>query len=641
MQHPDAELYLPLCESTLRRVLDASVSWEEALDDTTLPELATLWLLNVLGSHDQGRGASIERVLASIIDLLGEEKDKSHINAVRMRGLQELARVQIQAGYFRLGEHSIQLLDSDTCDRGAYLTADGRWNYDFTGQHRAYLAAQRQSTTIGDRHYLLSAEQSRLYKGFQSEPDEHIHVQGYAGTGKTLLIKSLLNLFEHSAGRILVLAQFKRQLDALGVLRHEHARIRACTFGELAELVIPADLTSAANRNMLRQHRTRATQSDEELIRHLGVQSYESHSSARIIAAVRGTVYRFCLSADSAISERHIPARHLAGFQPLMQGVVAEYARQLWQVILSRGSADFRPQIRDFHRIKWAALNRWPIPDGFTHVLVDECHDLPPPVYQILNCSPQARATLGDDYQNLYGRSTPRNPSIRQREMVESVRSGQAVESIVNPIIQIHPSRTKVLFRGNHNAKLEVRYYRKAEIPDAESVILSSSIWGLFEWSQRLTQTSVQPCLLGDLRDLDMFVQDLLELKAGRSGTRHAELFRYGAWEQLAAAQTGNRCFKRVEQMLDSGYQYSHWKQTYLRFQKNAVAHCLLGLVEHVRNLEFDSVMLTPDVVEARDNCTRAAFAAMVYVAVTRARRQLIVPESLREWVEEITAIGV
>lgn len=92
--------------------------------------------------------------------------------------------------------------------------------------------------------------------------------------------------------------------------------------------------------------------------------------------------------------------------------------------------------------------------------------------------------------------------------------------------------------------------------------------------------------------------------------------------------------------MLRSGYSTEDWMKTSNRFVKQGLHGYALGLIEDARNREFDAVMLAPELIDQVWNAERAALAAAgsaVYVAVTRARRQLIVPERLRNWIEEIS----
>jgi|GEM_PF-2220038 len=48
--------------------------------------------------------------------------------------------------------------------------------------------------------------------------------------------------------------------------------------------------------------------------------------------------------------------------------------------------------------------------------------------------------------------------------------------------------------------------------------------------------------------------------------------------------------------------------------------------------------MLAPDLLGDEATLGRAAFGASMYVALTRARRRLIVPDGLRHWIEESSA---
>jgi hypothetical protein len=65
-----------------------------------------------------------------------------------------------------------------------------------------------------------------------------------------------------------------------------------------------------------------------------------------------------------------------------------------------------------------------------------------------------------------------------------------------------------------------------------------------------------------------------------------------------------------------------------------------LGLIEDVRNREFEAVMLAPEILDHAWSTERAALAAVgsaIYVAATRAERRLIIPERLGNWIEEIS----
>jgi hypothetical protein len=294
--------------------------------------------------------------------------------------------------------------------------------------------------------------------------------------------------------------------------------------------------------------------------------------------------------------------------------------------------------VRGYHRIKWASLHDWQIPRRFTHVLLDECHYLSKAMLQIIDRSPQATLTLGDEYQNLLGRAYARSHVIRRRAVTQSVRSGTEVEFVVNPIIHAHPGEAHGCFRGNPFNKMEIVHYDRAAVPDAPCVIVVSDSWGLFEWAQRLGAVH-NFSLLSDLTDLETFVNDCIELRWRQTRPRHGELFRFDSWDEVARAHHQKPGFRRIDHMLSRQYGINDWRKTAARIVAAADGEYALGLVEDMRNLEFDDVMLAPDIVDRAwdlKNSHRAASASSVYICVTRARRRLFVPKAIRDWIEAI-----
>ncbi|MFK7861954.1 MAG: AAA family ATPase [Granulosicoccus sp.] len=637
----EAELYLPISEDTLQSVLDENVSWKTALQELEIPEIAALFLLTHLPELSGRKHPPAERLLADIIVSCNEQVENSGMTLFIEYASQQLTRHAIDAGFQLLPSLRIVLLDEETVTKQAYLSPQGVWDYGFQPQYRESLARQRIKTTLDGSQRILSSEQSRVYREFEAQKDEHMHIQGYAGTGKTSLIKSLLDMLGASGRRILLVAASKRQLDALSTDGQKMQHVQQCTFATLADMVIPPDLTSAANRSMRSRSAARATMPDDIIIRQLGVRAIGGYGAQQIIKAIRATVFNFCQSKEASIMEKHIPASYATTFDATLRAVVRQYANDLWNTLLLPPTKNFKPQIRGFHKIKWAALNGWPIPEQYTHIIVDECHDLPKPVLQILACSPQALATLGDDYQNLRGQTYQQASNIRLREMVQSIRSGRELENIINPIIVAHPSRVKTQFQGNTQSKLRVEYYQKATTPTVPALILVTDNWGLFEWVQRLTRQNINPDLMSDHKDLDMFVQDCIELKYRNSRARHGQLFRFNTWDNLATAYQNNAGFRRFNQLLDRGYEQKNWQQTYKQLTKNRHRTHIVSLIENARNLEFDNVMLAPDVFDSANQISKAAFSATIYVAVTRARKRLIAPEKLRQWIEDISVTGM
>lgn len=635
-------LYLPISDRILGPVLDDAEGFENAIAGLGVPQVAALILLQYLPKLKAERSLTPDRILKEAIKSGNAQVRSEGLSAVIAGALRVLVRDKIKEGYQLLPDFGIALLDDEALMQRSYIAIDGEWDSTFRERHNARLieSLQRVELPTGGPG-LLTAEQGRIFREVKAQADDHMHVQGYAGTGKSYLIKSLLTMLQPSGAQVLVLAERQRQLAALLAGMDSRGHVHPRTFDKLVGEMIPRDLTDPVNRRMGRTNYSLAPMPDAAVVQHLAIQPGAEYSPYAIVKAVRSTVAGFCYSGDEEIDANHIP--RWCEFDEATRQVVLHHATELWKATLSPPSRDFQPPVRGYHRVKWAALKRWLIPAQYTHVLIDECHDLAKPMLQILDCSRQAVISLGDEYQNLHGRSQQRLNVVRRRAVTHSVRSGRLIESVVNPIIMAHPGDSKLPFHGNPLHKTQIAYYDKPQVPEQPVAILVGDTWGLFEWAQRLAAESIDFELLSRRDDLDMFVKDCIELYRHGTRPRHGELFRFGGWEAVANRYHDNRGFQRIDRMLRNRYSNDDWMKTSARFVRHNPHGYALGLIEDVRNREFEAVMLAPEVVDRAWVSERAALAAggsAIYVAVTRAQRRLIVPQRLRNWIEEISGSG-
>jgi hypothetical protein len=207
--------------------------------------------------------------------------------------------------------------------RRSFLTLEGEWDYAFTERHRERLADSLQRVNLStSQRGVLTAEQGRIFWEVRAQTDDHMHVQGYAGTGKSFLVKFCLSLLQSAGAGILVLAERQVQLNALVGDLERTGQIHPKTFDKLADEIIPQDLTDPAFLRMRRTNYSRVHMPDAELARHLGIQAVDEFSPPRLAAAVRGTVRSFCSSANSEILSRHIPRQYASTFNALVTQVV-------------------------------------------------------------------------------------------------------------------------------------------------------------------------------------------------------------------------------------------------------------------------------------------------------------------------------
>lgn len=634
-----ADLYLPISQI----IGGGADNVEKAISSLGVPQIASLLLLQDLPKMKGKQPAYLERILAKIIDILDSRLKSDGLSSMRAEVVSVLNFKNIEQGYKLLTSFRVALLDEKAIRDQNYLTFEGKWDFKFNERHREKLMGSlvRVNNDMTGNIQTLTSEQSRVYQELKAQIDDHMHVQGYAGTGKSSLIRNLISLLDRKGVQVLILAERRKQIEALmsGIGQMEH--VVAKTFAGLAYEIIPQDLTALTNRHMRQRSTFSEVMKDDAVITHFNIMASGTFTPNDIVRAIRSTLAGFCYSGDKSIQPNHIPKWCASTFDEVTKQIVLHYAVELWKEILNPTSKDFKPPVKGYHRIKWAALNGWQITDKYTHILIDECHDLAKPMLQILDCSPQAVISLGDEYQNLQGKSQQRSNIIRYREIIHSVRSGRLIENIVNPIIAIHPSKTKARFYGNQSNSLDITYYNKPQIPDKPAAILVSDMWGLFEWAQRIASKNLSLSLLTDTKNLDMFVNDCIEFYIQGTRPRHGELFRFASWDRVAKYYRDNQGFQRIDRMLHNGYRYEDWQRTLGKFTKGNSLSYSLGRIEDVRNYEFQTVMVIPEVVglvwQAKPE-NIATVSSAIYVAVTRAKQCLVLPEGLRNWIEDISA---
>lgn len=592
----------------------------------SVAELASLLLVQQLGQA-QCTHANPERTLAQLIDQLRALLQSMDMDTLTQQLAPRFSAEQIQAGLAQLDTFNIEQLDRATRKAAPYLHPNGAWDFTFCARYAEQRNPLRTTHRLPSGQALqLSEPQQRLLQSLLHEPDEPLNLQAFAGTGKTHLIGQLLDCL--GSERTLVLAQTEAQLLALKQ-RFGSKLLHSMTFSHLALHCLTRE--QAAPRPAYRLRRTHQV-SDAVIAERMGFQPLGSLSATQVATRCRLAVARFCSSGDGALHEGHLPERDLR-LSPMERGLLMRLARQLWLEIIApqRAQSDF--PVRGYHLIKQLALRQHSVLGAeFTHVLVDESHDVPIPLLQFLDRCPQATHTLGDSYQHLNGFAPQRAGHVRQRQWFVSMRAGREMESVLNPLLTAHPRHAAVEFVGNRAQRTKISVYDRPTLPDHPVTLLVHDEWSLFEWAQRLSGSQAAFALLpGCQRDLDVFMQGCVELYHRNTPSGHGLLFRFAHWSALAAHYAQNPAFQRIQRLLERGYNLADFQRTRARWNANPHAPLQLGRVKDARNQEFDAVMLTPDLLTLLQTPMTAEALSVLYTACSRARHHLIIPGVLHE----------
>lgn len=161
----------------------------------------------------------------------------------------------------------------------------------------------------------------------------------------------------------------------------------------------------------------------------------------------------------------------------------------------------------------------------------------------------------------------------------------------------------------------------------------------MFEWFQRLGSAEADFTLLpGSEPKLQHFAKDCINLFYNNIRPTHGAILKYPTWLDVKADKINDPSFIQIDRMLKKGYTQADFAISLSKLNETGNASITLGRVFDAKNMEFDSVMLAPDLMvngQSKDSLSVTQAFSALYVGGTRARFRLIVPGQLRDWAME------
>lgn len=631
-------IFLPLYRTIAQRLSEGGLP--EFFDTATVAQLAAvLFIQNAQKlAEQQAAQASMERQFAHMITA-GNQANHRVPLAFQSLVRERFCAAQFATGLAQLAKIKVSLLDDEhPADQARYLDSAGEWLFTFSAEYQAevkplqtvYFDAYAAELSVTD-------PQNRALREFLAASDESFNLQGYAGSGKTHLISRFTQLLESK--RTLLLANSFAQLQALKAKADAHCI--GMTFGQAAGQVLDSNWLSTGWRlkdKSRLQHTFQVSYAD--IAQSFDMPAIGYLSPQQVAQICVRTVASFCNSTAQAIDVVHLPAAIVSSLVAMDKIVLLEIVNQYWQELIRPTDAHIRLPIRGYHRIKLLSLIDGVLDAQYSHIIVDEGHDIPTPMLQILDRSPQAVITLSDELQNLNGVAPVRDRQIRQRYIAQSVRLGKQVENVINPLIQAHPGATKQLFTGRADHCTHLQHYSGWQIPEQTTTIIVADEFELFVWFQRLTHAGASFALAqSTFKDFMTFAQDCIELYNNAERPRHGLIFRYASWDKLSEAMADNPSFEAIERMLQKGYSQTDFQNAVGRYVRKSGGKIILARVSDTKNREFSSVYLSQGLLlkpAAHDNKdARARLFSGLYTACTRAQHELIVPDGFSDWISD------
>ncbi len=631
LSHP---VFLPVAEETCLRLLAEDGAAQ--LESLSGPELAAVLVIQNLAQAAERdlNAAGAERILAKLIGWAVASREPT--------GLLSEAQRLFDQGKLYYGLEAIKLLklrllEDEEVAAQDYLLPGGEWDSSFSIRHyRANNPYREHVITPRHRERWLSDAQDKLLRTFRANLNEDLHVQGYAGVGKSHLLGALLEFLRPET--TLVLARTKSKLEVLRKhMGGDRDRKAGSTFQGFAQALLKHSRFNTATAPA----RLPTKQALALELNILGLRQYDGPTTLGLCLKV--------LENYSASRDYSLTAAHLPHFQQELTSedakVLLEYARRLWRYLDSTPTWAGHGHFATLLMIKRASLADCVVPARFTHVLIDESQDIPASLLQIIERGKQVLITLGDEYQQIKGATVPRRHGVRRSDISYSLRSGRNVERLVNPLISRHSAKSKVYFEGARNADVRVEHYHEGFVPPESCAVLTASHWDTTKWIMQLHDANCGFSFLNKKAqdDLQHFMSTAIALYKPayysldhNSKGVHPDLNEMLDWAQVRGANQYDKSFLWVEAALEKGFNIADITRLN-RLQGQFGNSCVLMRAQDAGGMEFDQVLLTPELLTTgafKDAYEFDERICAVYVAISRARHQLYIPYDVEEWVE-------
>lgn len=637
--HPEhfdlsSPLFLPVTSDTCASLLGADGA--KVLPSLTDPELAAILVIqNLAGAaEEQLTSNGAESILAKLI---AWAVDAQHSAASGL--LSEAQRLfdptKFYSGCKVVKRLNLQFLLADEVLARDYLLPNGKWDIAFKARHhRSKNPFSEQVVTPWHRERWLSPAQDKLIRTFRANLDEHLHIQGYAGIGKSYLLGALRECLPLE--RTLVLAHTEGKLEALRKrMGGARAKKAGLTFMEFAQSLLPGPQPASALARI---------PSKLALAQELSIVGLSGHDVPATLNICLKVVKHYCQARDGTLSAKHFPTFQYP-LSDLDARVLLQYSIRLWMYVEANPAWDKQFGLETLLPIKRASLSGCVVPARYSHVLIDESQDLPESLLQIVERGRQVLITLGDEYQQAGGTMVNRKREVRRSDVSYSVRSGRNVENLVNPLIYRHSKKGKIPFEGASDVDVNIKHYPPGFLPSDGCVVLTASYWDTMKW---IIQMNVVGRALSfrntdALKDFKRFMATAIALfkpdfykSLPNSAGSHLYFSEMSSWQQVREANQYDGAFLWVEAELEKGFNMADMNELKGMLGQPDKS-CTVMMAKEAGGMEFDRVLLTPELLSIEKFKNPDEFdeqICAVYIAISRAKQQLYVPCDVVEWVE-------
>lgn len=541
-----------------------------------------------------------------------------------------------------LQERGIEFAPDDAMAARGWCGADGRYTELFQERCRntlvdfnAPVAGELADASPDDendtdqvpRHRILrgTSDQARVAYALAAAPDEHFELHAYAGSGKTHLVLALAA----QSRRCVHLAANKASQEAFE-LRTGTTGLQSFTVARFATDLADAQIRSGRVRMQRRLRLQASPLTLEAQARMAGLPSVAGEPPHRVLGKILKALRRWCFSDQRVLANNHFDALAIS---PADKPVYVALAQRFWEHMFEANgsSADPPYAVHAYHLIKWLDVQEAPIPRMGT-ILVDEAHDLPRPLFSLLDRYADGWIVMGDPYQSVF-RHAPRAPHAKALSMAQSVRTGRQITLLIQSVLDLHGERLMDDgIEGSRDRITRQHVYARQDALPAIGLRVYGTEWQMLEDALRMKEAGGRyRFLTASAHFLRRSVADAIELhRYGVQPKGHYHLMPFREWGMLAQhlVDIGQH---RIARLFERGFSLGKLDALFAAAAPEGEAQVTLGMLEHCKNLEFSTVVMSPCCFNppknTRDPHKWDALVKSAYVAITRVRDELWLSE--------------
>lgn len=366
----------------------------------------------------------------------------------------------------------------------------------------------------------------------------------------------------------------------------------------------------------------------------------------RIAKLINDTISLYCYSCDDVLSHQHVPPQVL---QPQAREKIVMWARTYWDYLLS-GRANSEHKVTFHHLMKfWSISPSITIHDNYTNLIVDEAQDLNGAFFNVIkNHNDRRLIVIGDAYQQLFKwRGAINSMGLFDKEkysLTTSYRFGPAIADISNKILSRHslpPNKTLI---GQTQIQSKVIFYDDNSIlPNKPGAILTRTRCNIISIAENELKLGNKIHIKTEMGQLKFIASNIVYLANNDvDKVTHPYLSKISNFSFLESELQDTP----EPDVYFALKLYEKYKGDIInvinRIEKNSCSELeatkIISTTHSIKGNEWDSVVIASDYsyIIDKDNVDLDGELSVLYVAITRAKKEVYIPYSLSKYFEHV-----